>query len=290
MPTARDLLKKYNIRPLKRLGQCFLIDPNIISKIVRIAGVGPDDRVVEIGAGLGVMTALLAQQAKSVAAVEIDPVMVGILKQELAGLANIEIVHGDILKFDFRSSCRETPPGLHLKVVGNIPYNISTQILFRLVEFRSVISEAVLMFQKEVADRVVAAPGGKDYGIPSVLAGMFAEISKVLSVPASCFYPAPKVDSVVLKMVFRKAPLVDLADTECFFRVVKAAFTQRRKTLLNNLKSAYGSDLSVDDLEAVLRRTGIDGRRRGETLSIEEFGNLANVMAEVLRSEYRTQS
>jgi len=269
------------------LGQCFLIDPNIISKIVRTAEIKPDDTVVEIGAGLGVMTALLAEQAKTVIAVEIDPVMVGILKQELEGLPHVEIVHADILKFDFQAALKEASCGSTLKIVGNIPYNISTQILFRLIAYRPVISEAVLMFQKEVADRVVATPGGKDYGIPSVLAGMFAAISKALSVPASCFYPAPKVDSVVLKMAFRKTPLIDLSNTEIFFKVVKAAFAKRRKTLLNNLKSAHGlGEVTVPALEAALSRSGIDGNRRGETLTLEEFGRLANAIDKVLSSEF----
>ncbi len=290
MPTATDLLKKYDIHPLKRLGQSFLIDPNIIAKIVRTADIRPDDLVIEIGAGLGVMTALLAERAKRVIAVEIDPVMIAILRNELKGFSNIEIVHTDILKYDIRSALRGAAPDSTLKVVGNIPYNISTQILFRLIDCRTVLSGADLMFQEEVADRVIAPPGGKDYGILSVLAGMFADISRTLSVPASCFYPVPKVDSAVLKIVFRDAPLVALHNPEFFLKVVKAAFSKRRKTLFNCLKTAPTLALQVSALESALYRAGINGKRRGETLSIEEFGELANAIFEVQSSEFRVQS
>jgi 16S rRNA (adenine1518-N6/adenine1519-N6)-dimethyltransferase len=277
MRTASELLRKYEIRPLKRLGQCFLVDPNIMAKIVKIADVGGDELVVEIGAGIGVMTALLAEKAKKVVAVEIDPVMVGILQKELQNFSNLEIVHQDVLKYEFRAALQGTS-SREIKIVGNIPYNISNQILFRLINNRNIISEMILMFQKEVADRIVAEPGSKNYGILSVLTDMFAETYREISVPATCFKPAPNVDSAVLKIVFRENSLIELIDTDFFLKVVKASFAKRRKTLLNNLKTASFLNLTVSDLESALKKIGIDGGRRGETLSTEEFGKISNVL------------
>ncbi len=277
MPTASELLRKYNVRAQKRLGQSFLVDHNIISKIVRTAAVKPNDTVVEIGAGIGILTAALAGQARKVVAVEIDPVMVGILREELKDLPNIDIVQADILKYDFRSAAEGSAAG-RIKVVGNIPYNISTQILFRLIGCRDIVSDTVLMFQKEVADRLSAPPGGKEFGIPTVLTGMFARITREISVPASCFSPPPRVDSVVVKISFYDAPAFRLEDEDFFTLVVKAAFSQRRKTLLNNLKSARAMGLPPAAVEKALKQVGIDGKRRGETLSVEEFGRLSNAL------------
>ena len=282
MHTASELIRKYKIRPQKRLGQCFLVDHNIIAKIVQKAAIRSDETVIEIGSGLGVMTALMAEQARRVIALEVDPVMVNILKKELGPHANAEIIHTDVLRYDFRDGldASDFNDGKKLKVVGNIPYNISTQILFQLIAHRAIVSEAILMVQKEVGDRISAGPGSKAYGIPSVLTTMFAEVTRELAVAASCFHPAPKVDSVVLKVAFRPCPLVDLRDPDLFFKVVKTAFAMRRKTLLNNLKTAPFLLPSGCDLEGVLDRAGLDGRRRGETLTATEFGILSNVLAE----------
>ena len=279
MSTASDLLKKYDIRPQKRLGQSFLIDPNIIAKIVQKATIRNDETVVEIGAGLGVMTALIAAQSGRVVALDIDPVMIGILREELREVENLEIVHTDVLRYDFQRALGERhDAGDRLKIIGNIPYNISTQILFRLLAYRSIISEMLLMFQKEVGERIIAEPGSKAYGILSVLTTMFADVSRVLNVPATCFQPAPKVDSIVLKIAFRKKPLIDLRDPELFFNLVKIGFAKRRKTLMNNLKSTSTIKIPDEDLAVVLKQAAIDGRRRGETLSPEEFGQLSNVL------------
>lgn len=279
MRTASELLKKYDIRPLKRLGQCFLIDPNIVAKIVKIADVGVDETVVEIGAGIGVMTAMLAERAKKVVAVEIDPVMVDVLRKELQDFSNLEIVHQDVLKYEFREAL-EGNSSNKIKIVGNIPYNISTQILFRLIDYRNIISAMVLMFQKEVAERIVAEPGSKNYGILSVLTGMFARTDREISVPATCFKPVPNVDSAVLKIIFREKPPIELRNAGFFFKVVKAAFAKRRKTLFNNLKTASFLNLTAGDLESTLDGIGIDGSRRGETLTAEEFGKISNALIE----------
>jgi 16S rRNA (adenine1518-N6/adenine1519-N6)-dimethyltransferase len=281
MPTASELLKKYEIRPLKRLGQYFLIDQNILSKIINIAEIKNDETVLEIGAGLGVLTALLAEKAHKVIAVEIDPFMINILREELKDFKNIEIIHQNILNYDFSKALgRAESFSKRLKVIGNIPYNISTQILFRLLENRSIISTMVLMFQKEVADRIISGPGSKNYGILSVLTRMYAHAEREILVSPTCFRPAPNVESAILKIVFRKDPLIKLnCDTEFFFKIVKTAFAQRRKTLLNNLKhSPFAS--SSPDLENILKDIEIDGMRRGETLSVEEFAVLSNAIYE----------
>jgi 16S rRNA (adenine1518-N6/adenine1519-N6)-dimethyltransferase len=281
MPTANDLLRKYEIHPKKRLGQCFLIDQNIIGKIVQSARIRPDETVVEIGAGIGVMTAMIAARARRVIALDLDPQMIHILREELKDCTNLEIVHTDVLKYDLRQALDpQSPADSRLKVVGNIPYNISTEILFQLIANRSIVSEAILMIQKEVGDRIAAGPGSKAYGIPSVLTAMFAEVTREIDVPASCFRPAPKVDSVVISIAFRPQPLVDLRDPDLFFKVVKAAFAMRRKTLLNNLKTAPALLPVGRTAESVLAQAGIDGGRRGETLTAEEFGRLSSNLAD----------
>ncbi|HPL63613.1 MAG TPA: 16S rRNA (adenine(1518)-N(6)/adenine(1519)-N(6))-dimethyltransferase RsmA [Syntrophales bacterium] len=276
MTTPSELLKKYNVRPRKRLGQSFLVDGNVIGKIVRAADIRSGDTVVEIGAGIGFMTALLAERARRLTAIELDPDLVKVLREELRGCGNIEIVEGDILKYDF-SRARSGGPSdgaVKLKVIGNIPYNISTEVLFRLIDCRNMISAAVLMFQKEVGERITARPGTKQYGVLSVLAGMFLLPTRVMTVPRTCFFPVPDVDSVVLKLEVRNKPLVPLSDEGFFFQVVRTAFSKRRKTLYNNLKMMTAAVPAAELLE----RIGIDPGRRGETLSIEEFGKLANAI------------
>jgi len=276
MTTPSELLKKYNVRPRKRLGQSFLVDGNVIGKIVRAADIRSGDTVVEIGAGIGFMTALLAERARRLTAIELDPDLVKVLREELRGCGNIEIVEGDILKYDF-SRARSGGPSdgaVKLKVIGNIPYNISTEVLFRLIDCRNMISAAVLMFQKEVGERITARPGTKQYGVLSVLAGMFLLPTRVMTVPRTCFFPVPDVDSVVLKLEVRNKPLVPLSDEGFFFQVVRTAFSKRRKTLYNNLKMMTAAVPAAELLEGI----GIDPGRRGETLSIEEFGKLANAI------------
>lgn len=274
--TPKDLLRKHGIRPLKRLGQCFLIDGNMIAKIAGSARVGKEDVVVEIGAGLGVMTALIAREAGRVIALEIDRVMIDILRAELQGLLNVEIVETDVLRYDFSS-----PPlgeGEKLKVIGNVPYHISSPILFHLLPFRDRIDSMVLMFQKEVAERITALPGTKAYGTLSVILSMYFDSSMEGTVPARCFFPVPKVDSAVLRMVARREPLIPLENQDFFQTLVRTAFGQRRKTLLNNLKRLWPAGPSEKEIAPVLERLGIDGGRRGETLSVEEFGRLSNAL------------
>ncbi len=278
MESPLKTLKRHHIRPVKRLGQSFLVDNNITSRIVDASKIGGDDTAVEIGAGLGVMTSMIAERAKKVVALEIDPKLVNVLNEELKEISNIEIIHADVLRYDFSS-----PLGGNgkIKVIGNIPYNVSSQILFRLIEFRDHISSTTLMFQKEVADRITAAPGTKEYGILSIIISMYAALSTIMTVPPLCFHPKPKVDSAVLKMDTREGPLYPLEDHDIFLKTVKAAFSKRRKTLANNLKDMDAVCSRGMDVSSLLVEAGIDGRRRGETLTVEEFGRLAETILRV---------
>jgi len=276
MTTVRSILKNSGMRPRKRLGQSFLEDKNVINKIILVADIHAQDFVVEIGAGLGIMTEILASQAGKVIAIDVDPRMTAILRERLQDQPRVEIMEKDVLTCDF-STLQNDDKAPKLKVIGNIPYNISTPILFHLLAFRRHISAMVLMLQKEVVDRIVASPGTKEYGIPSVLISMFAIPTKEMNVPASCFYPQPKVASSVIKIVMREKPLVELKDEHFFFRIVKIAFAMRRKTILNNLRAADLPFSSDKEIEILLDQAGVEGRRRGETLSPEEFGRLSNV-------------
>ena len=199
MTSVRKMLAQYGIRPRKSLGQSFLEDMNIVRRIVELSGPARDETVVEIGAGLGFMTEALAKRAGRVIALEVDPRLAAILRERFAGEGRVEVLWADVLKYDFSSACR----GARIKVVGNIPYHISSPILFRLLEFRRFISDMTLMFQRELADRIAASPGGKNYGIPSVMVERYTSVTCGFTVPPTCFYPAPDVTSSVLRMVVR---------------------------------------------------------------------------------------
>ena len=275
MITPKKVLNMRGIRPIKRLGQAFLQDQNILHKIVKAADIHGDETVVEIGAGLGIMTGIIAAQARRVIAIEVDPVMVKILKEHLQGFKNVDIIETDVLQYDFSSACAAFSPE-KVKVIGNVPYQISSPILFRLMAFRQVISMVILMLQKEVVDRITAPPGTKDYGIPSVILSMYCQSFRVMDVPGRCFYPEPKVTSSVLKLIIREKPLVVLGDDVLFRKIVQVAFSKRRKTLLTNLRHVHLPGYSEDSFLSALQETGIDGIRRAETLSAEEFGALTN--------------
>jgi len=279
MSSPKEIIRQYAIKPRKRLGQSFLMEQNIIRNIFAIAQVTKNDIVVEIGAGLGVLTEELAQNAAKLIAIEIDDKLVEVLKDTLFKYNNVQIYSGDILKFNFGAIDRDGEQ--KIKVIGNVPYNISSPVLFHLLSFRKIIDSFVLMLQKEVIQRLVAPPGGKDYGVPSVILQMFASVEKVLDVPAGCFYPRPKVESSVMKGFFLERTLIELVDEDFFIRLVRDAFAQRRKMLINNLKkSKLLVGFSDVDLKEALDAAGIDGQRRGETLSVEEFGYLSNILKE----------
>ncbi|MCX5823243.1 MAG: 16S rRNA (adenine(1518)-N(6)/adenine(1519)-N(6))-dimethyltransferase RsmA [Deltaproteobacteria bacterium] len=271
MISVRKMLARYDIHPRKRLGQSFLEDLNIIRRIVALAEPAEDDTIVEIGAGLGFMTEELAKRAGRVIAIEVDPRLTAILRERFTGQDRVEVVQMDVLKYDFSSAC----PGERIKVVGNIPYHISSPILFRLLDFRRSISSMILMFQKELADRIAALPGTKDYGIPSVIVAKYTRAVCEMTVPPTCFYPVPDVVSSVLRMEVRREP--ELPDGALFANIVRAAFARRRKTLWNNLRRI---GLPEEMVDRVFVRSGIDRTRRAETLSVEEFSRLTTAWIE----------
>ncbi|HEY6838127.1 MAG TPA: 16S rRNA (adenine(1518)-N(6)/adenine(1519)-N(6))-dimethyltransferase RsmA [Geobacteraceae bacterium] len=265
------------LRPKKALGQNFLTDANILQRIVAAVEIGPDDAVLEVGPGRGALTELMAEKAHRLVAVELDRQLVPILRTAFLLRPNVEIVEADVLSVDLPHLLTERWGG-RWKVAANLPYNISSQVLFRFLDCRAHFSLLVLMFQKEVGDRLLALPGTKEYGILSVFCRLHFDITRVTNVRPGAFHPVPKVDSVVLRFVPLGAPRVDVGDEAFFRRVVKAAFSQRRKTLWNCLRAANlaGSD---DTLLAALHQCEIDGKRRGETLCLEEFAALARALA-----------
>lgn len=258
-----------NIRAKKSLGQNFLKDPYYLKKIADAAQIGPGDRVLEIGPGLGHLTRILAERAARVLALELDDRLIPQLRREFGTAGNVELVHADALEFSY-----ETLTGAW-KVVANLPYYISTPIIQNLLQHRSAFTTLTLMLQKEVAERIVSGPGSRDYGYLSVLVQLHAEPRLAFTVPPGAFTPAPKVDSAVITLELRRAPLLLPQREDVFIRVVKAAFSQRRKTLRNALKQL---EVSPERMAGALQATGIDLGRRAETLSIEEFGRLADFL------------
>lgn len=278
MHTPKDVIKHYDIKPRKKLGQSFLLDQNIIQKIAAAAQITKEDIVVEIGAGIGVLTEILAQKSRKLIAVELDENLVAVLREKLAGFSNVEIYSGDILKFDFNIISKTY--NRKIKVVGNVPYNISSPLIFRLLAFRPVVDNFTLMLQKEVVERLVAQPSNKSYGVPSVLLQMFARVKKIFDVSATCFYPQPKVESAVINGAFLTQPVMELSSESFFTQLVKAAFAQRRKMLINNLKNAkFLEGFSDAELTEALEKASVDGKRRGETLSVQEFGHVSNILS-----------
>lgn len=279
---AQSLMERYGVRTKKRLGQNFLVDGNIVEKIVRAAGVSPEDAVVEIGPGLGALTASLARQAGIVLAVEIDRNLIPLLSETLSGAGRVELLCQDALKTDFDELVREKTSGHYgrggkpYKALANLPYYITSPLLLHLLTSRFNLSVLVLMVQREVAARLTALPGTKDYGSLSVVVQYFAIPKLLFLVPRTVFMPAPAVDSAVVRFDLREEPAVPVQDEELFFKVVRASFGQRRKTVLNALGAGLG--LSRKDLGGILAGVGIDPGRRGETFSLSEFAVIADAI------------
>ncbi|HSO18517.1 MAG TPA: 16S rRNA (adenine(1518)-N(6)/adenine(1519)-N(6))-dimethyltransferase RsmA, partial [Desulfosarcina sp.] len=277
MTSPRAQLTARNIRAKKRLGQNFLADPNISRAIVDRAAITPDDAVLEIGPGLGAITIPAARAAGRVIAVDKDGQIIGLLKTELlaAGIDNVIVREADILEVDLQSVCREA--GRPLVVMGNLPYNISSQVIVQLIHARRHIDRAVLMLQKEMAQRICSGPGSKDYGRLSVMLGYCAQARVFMQVRASQFFPAPKVDSTVVHIRFVHPPSDPAEDESLLFHVVRAAFGKRRKTLKNSLVQ---SDLGIDapTCEDLLSGARIDPMRRAESLSVTEFVRLSDAI------------
>ncbi|MGD9310440.1 MAG: 16S rRNA (adenine(1518)-N(6)/adenine(1519)-N(6))-dimethyltransferase RsmA [Desulfosarcina sp.] len=277
MTAPRTLLTAWNIRAKKQLGQNFLNDPNVARAIVGKIGLCSDDVVLEIGPGLGAITIPAAKAARRLIAVDKDGRIIGLLKTELlaAGIDNVEIREADILRVDLPSISQAV--GRPLVVMGNLPYNISSQVIVQLVHARERIDRAVLMLQREMAQRICAAPGSKAYGRLSVMLGYCADTRELMQVGAAQFFPAPKVDSTVVGIQFANPPSVPADDEQLLFRVVRAAFGKRRKTLRNAL-SQSDLNLAPATCERLLHQARIDPMRRAESLSVSEFVSLSNVI------------
>ena len=264
-------------RPLKSLGQNFLVDGNIIDKIITSAQIGPDDCVLEIGPGRGALTEHLARRAGRLVIVEYDHALAASLTRRYQDDPRITVIDGDILAVDLNAILSVVDTSWI--VVANLPYNISTVVLFRLLEVRNRLSRMILMLQKEVGDRLVSRPDCSDYGVTTVLLGLWFDMHREFLVSPGCFHPAPKVDSAVLSFVPLQAARVPVGDEAVFRKVVKGAFAMRRKTLINCLKAAELAPL--DELRQILTECGIDGKRRGETLSLDEFARLSRSLSSV---------
>lgn len=256
--------------PRKRLGQHFLIDPNIVRKIVALAELRPDETVLEIGPGRGILTRTLCAEARTVIAVELDPRLATYLAESLVDCRNLDLRRGDALEFPYETLPERTV------VVANLPYYVSTPLLFRLLDARDRIDRMVLMLQTEVARRLVAQPRTSDYGILSVLTPFSADISLAFQVSKSCFRPSPEVGSAVVRLVMHRQRPVPVKDEALFVRTVRAAFAHRRKTLANSLRD---EGISTDRIARALAQVGIAPPRRAETLTLEEFAALANALS-----------
>ncbi|MCD6273792.1 MAG: ribosomal RNA small subunit methyltransferase A [Deltaproteobacteria bacterium] len=275
MTSPRTLLSAWDLRPQKKMGQNFLSDPSTAEMIITRAGIGSNDTLLEVGAGLGALTVPAARASKKVYAVEKDQRLIDLLKTELivSNISNTVLINSDILRLDLKKLVKgETEK---IIVIGNLPYNISSILLVRLIENRDIISRAVLMFQKEMAKRIYADPNCKDYSRLSVMAQYCADIKKIATIKAPLFFPKPKVDSEVIELTFKTEPQYKAYDEQLLFRVIKAAFSKRRKTLKNSLS---GNILNIDAKKSfsLLNQAGIDPVRRAESLTVPEFVKLGN--------------
>ena len=273
---TKEVVNKHNFKFSKSLGQNFLIDDNVIDRILEGARLSETDRIIEVGPGIGTLTREMGKVAENVVAIEIDKTLIPILKETLADLDNVEVVNEDILKVDVQGLINEKLNGGPVKLVANLPYYITTPIVMKFLEEDIPVTDIVVMVQKEVADRMNAVPSTKDYGALSVAVQYYCDTEIVAKAPRHMFIPQPNVDSTVIGLHVREEQIYHVDNEDIFFKTVKAAFGQRRKTLLNALGGL--GFLSKDDIKEVLKMANIDEKRRGETLSIEEFATLANAV------------
>lgn len=277
---TQEILKKYGFSFKKSLGQNFLIDPNILRNIVSHADLTSESGAIEVGPGIGALTEHLARAAKKVVSFEIDQRLLPVLEDTLSPYDNVTIVHSDILQADVEAViAQEMPTVKDIMVVANLPYYVTTPILLKLLHDRLPIRGFVVMMQKEVADRITAKPGTKEYGSLSIAIQYYVTAEIAMTVPKTVFMPQPNVDSAVIKLIKREQPPVQVIDEDFLFTVSRMSFAQRRKTILNNLQSGLQNGKEKKDaILAALEDAGVEPGRRGETLSIEEFGKLANAL------------
>ena len=281
-PSAtKEIINKYSFAFQKKFGQNFLIDSNVLESIIRGAEITKDDFVLEIGRGIGTMTQYLCEAARQVVAVEIDKMLIPILEDTLSEYDNVEVINQDVLKVDIKSLAEEKNNGKPIKVVANLPYYITTPIIMGLFESGVPIDSITIMVQKEVADRMQTGPGSKDYGALSLAVQYYATAKVILNVSATCFMPRPNVDSAVIKLTRHKEPTVNVADEKLMFKIIRASFNQRRKTLVNGLKNSPELSFSKEQIVKAIEKIGKPETIRGEALTLEEFAELANAFTEL---------
>ena len=275
-----EILQKYHFNFQKKFGQNFLIDTHVLEKIISAAGITKDDMVLEIGPGIGTMTQYLAEAAGKVAAVEIDKNLIPILEDTLSEYDNVMVINDDVLKVDIRGLVEKENGGRPVKVVANLPYYITTPIIMGLFEGNVPVESITVMVQKEVADRMQTGPGNKDYGALSLAVQYYADPYIVANVPPNCFMPRPKVGSAVIRLERYENPPVTVKDEKLMFRLIRASFNQRRKTLANGLKNSPELDYTKEEIEAAIEALGRGASIRGEALTLEEFARLADLLTE----------
>ena len=275
-----EVLQKYEFVFQKKYGQNFLIDTHVLDKIINAAEITEDDFVLEIGPGIGTMTQYLASAAREVFAVEIDRALIPILEDTLQDYSNVTILNEDILKVDIRKLAEEHNQGRPIKVVANLPYYITTPIIMGLFEEEVPVESITVMVQKEVADRMQTGPGSKDYGALSLAVQYYASPYIVANVPPNCFMPRPKVGSAVIRLSRHEKPPVNVKDSRLMFRIIRASFNQRRKTLVNGLKNARELDFTKEEIERAVSACGFPIGIRGEALTLQNFADLANCLSE----------
>jgi len=273
-----DIIKKYEFAFQKKFGQNFLIDAHVLNKIITSAEITKEDFVLEIGPGIGTMTQYLAEYADRVAAVEIDQALIPILKETLNAYPNVTIYHEDILKMDIMKLVREQNEGKPVKVVANLPYYITTPIIMGLFESHVPIKSITVMVQKEVAQRMQAVPGTKDYGALSLAVQYYAAPYIVANVPPNCFIPRPNVGSAVIRLTRYEQPMVQVKDEKLLFQIIRASFNQRRKTLVNGLNNSPEIKLSKAHISEAIEELGVSSVIRGEALTLKQFGELADIL------------
>ena len=275
-----QVIQKHGFAFQKKFGQNFLIDAHVLDKIIAAAGVTADDMVLEIGPGIGTMTQYLAERARQVTAVEIDTNLIPILKETLSDYDNVTVINEDILKVDIKKLAEEYNAGKPIKVVANLPYYITTPIIMGLFESGVPIDNITVMVQKEVADRMQVGPGSKDYGALSLAVQYYAEPYIVANVPPNCFIPRPNVGSAVIRLTRHQTPPVEVKDRELMFKLIRASFNQRRKTLLNGLNNSPELSFGKEQIAAAIEQLGVPATVRGEALTLEQFARLSDLLRE----------
>ena len=280
-----EVLNKYGFNFKKNFGQNFLIDTHVLEKIIRSANVTKDDMVIEIGPGIGTMTQYLCENAREVVAVEIDKTLIPILEDTLSAYDNITVINEDILKVDIKKLVEERNGGKPIKVVANLPYYITTPIIMGLLENEVPVESITVMVQKEVADRMQTGPGSKEYGALSLAVQYYAEPYIAANVPPNCFIPRPNVGSAVIRLTAHKTPVVDVVDKKLMFRIIRASFNQRRKTLQNGLNNSSELNIPKDIIVQAIEAIGKPATVRGEALTLEEFAQLTNEIVKLMNAE-----